>query len=91
MASRFATSQAALPQPEDASLPKSSQPLPTPETYTVAQTAHILGIAERTCYAAIDAGTIPSLRISNRILVLRVVVKALLDAGAFEPAEDAAW
>lgn len=74
-------------------MPNSSRLLPTPETYTVAEAAHILGIPARTAYALIDSGNIPSLRISNRILVLRVVVRALLDAGALEPEHvgDGGW
>jgi excisionase family DNA binding protein len=67
--------------------------LPVPETMTVIEAAHTLGIAERTVYSMIDAGRIPSLRISNRILVLRSVIRAILDEGraAPEPVSDEVW
>jgi excisionase family DNA binding protein len=67
--------------------------LPVPETMTVAEAAHTLGISERTTYSLIDAGRIPSLRISNRILVLRSVVRGILDQGRVppEPVSDEVW
>jgi len=66
---------------------------PAPETMSVAETAHVLGISQRTAYNMIDMGRIPSLKISNRILVLRSVVRAILDEGRAmpEPVEDEVW
>jgi excisionase family DNA binding protein len=67
--------------------------LPVPETMTVPQVAHTLGLPSRTVYSFIEAGTIPSLRVGNRILVLRDVVHAMLDQGRVmpEPVGDEAW
>lgn len=69
------------------------QTLPPPETMTVAQTAHTLGLPERTVYSFIENGHIPSLRIGNRILVLKSVVHGILDQGrlAPEPVGDGDW
>jgi len=65
--------------------------LPTPETLTVPRAAHILGIPVRTLYAHCESGTVPSVRISRRILILRSVVDALLESGKFTVAGDASW
>lgn len=46
-------------------------------TITVAQAAEILGVGKDAAYAAIHAGTLPSLRLGSRI---RVPVPALLHA-----------
>jgi len=45
----------------------------------------VLGLPVRTCYAYVNTGVIPSLRVSHRILILRSVVEQLLSEGKFPP------
>jgi excisionase family DNA binding protein len=67
---------------------------PAAETLTVAQAAHVLGIPVRTAYAFCESGAIPSVRLSNRILVLKETVEELLSKGKFHqptPVEVDPW
>lgn len=48
-------------------------------TYTVDQTAALLGIGRNHCYEAVKRGQIPSVRIGRRYLVPRAALNRLLD------------
>lgn len=47
-------------------------------TYTVDQTAALLGIGRNHCYEAVKRGQIPSVRIGRRYLVPRAALDLLL-------------
>jgi excisionase family DNA binding protein len=49
-----------------------------PKTQTIAEAAKDLGIGKNQAYAAARRGEIPTIRIGNRILVLREPFKRLL-------------
>jgi excisionase family DNA binding protein len=47
-------------------------------TFTVEQAARMLGIGRSACYAAVNRGEIPSLKIGRRRLVPRAKLEAML-------------
>lgn len=49
----------------------------TPETYSLAQVAQILGVARSTILRHVDQGTIPAIRLGARTLVPRSYVDRL--------------
>ena len=59
---------------------KSPKPLPR-QTYTVPETAKILGIGRNQAYEAVRTKQLPSIRIGNRLLVPRAALERML-AGA---------
>ena len=58
------------------------------QTYTVRETAEVLGIGLNSAYEAIAQGQIPALRIGNRLLVPRAALKERLAAQAKIPAPE---
>ena len=52
-----------------------------PKTQTIAEAAKELGIGKNQAYAAARRGEIPTIRIGNRILVLREPFKRMLGLG----------
>lgn len=55
-------------------------------TVTVPEAARILGIGRASAYAAVEAGTIPSLRVTARkIVVPRAALERLLAGGKGKP------
>jgi len=57
----------------------------TPATYTVAETARLLGVHEQTVRAAIAHGELPVVRIGRRQLVARAVLERLLNGQEPQP------
>lgn len=51
------------------------------QTYTVEETARMLGIGRNPCYEAIRRGEIPALRFGRRLVVPRAAVERLLNEG----------
>jgi excisionase family DNA binding protein len=51
---------------------------PQRRTYTVDETAELLGISRSTAYECVRRGEIPSVRFGKRIVVLREVIDRLL-------------
>ena len=49
-------------------------------TYTVDDTAELLGLGRTATYQAVRSGEIPSIRIGNRILVPKVALESLLES-----------
>ena len=47
-------------------------------TLTVPEAAELLGVGRGTCYEAVRRGDIPSVRVSNRIVIPRARLMALL-------------
>lgn len=47
-------------------------------TMTVEETALVLGLSRNSCYQAVEAGSIPSIRIGKRILIPRYALERLL-------------
>jgi excisionase family DNA binding protein len=56
-----------------------------PKTQTIAEAAKELGIGKNQAYAAAKRGEIPTIRIGNRILVLREPFKRLLGLAETAP------
>jgi|TARA_R100000501_G_C2629350_1_gene124043 excisionase family DNA binding protein len=54
----------------------------TRQTYTVNETAEILGISRESAFKAVKNGDVPSFRIGKRILIPRIALEALLNSGA---------
>lgn len=48
------------------------------QTYTVEEAGQILGLSRNSAYAAAKAGTIPNIRIGNRLLVPKAAIDRLL-------------
>ena len=58
-------------------------------TFTVEQTAKLLGIGRNLCYERVKTGEIPVIRIGRRLLVPRRALERLLDQGqAVPPAQS---
>lgn len=55
---------------------------PERQTMTVEECALRLGIGRTTCYAAVRAGVIPSIRILGRVVISRAAIDRLLAEGA---------
>jgi excisionase family DNA binding protein len=55
-----------------------------PKTQTIAEAAKELGIGKNQAYAAARRGEIPTIRIGNRILVLREPFKTMLGLSSAE-------
>lgn len=60
---------------------------PERQTMTVEECAIRLGIGRTTCYAAVRAGVIPSIRILGRVVISRATIDQLL-AGGVQPGRD---
>lgn len=54
---------------------------PERQTMTVEECARRLGIGRTTCYAAVRAGVIPSIRILGRVVISRAAIDRLLAEG----------
>jgi excisionase family DNA binding protein len=50
----------------------------SPLTFTVIQTAKLLGLGRNQTYEAVQRGEIPSIRIGKRILIPRLALEAML-------------
>ena len=50
-------------------------------TYTVTETAVLLGISRTTAYECVRRGEIPSLTLGRRVVISRVALERLLDRG----------
>lgn len=48
-------------------------------TMTVIEAARLLGISRGSCYEAIRAGQVPSIRIGRRVLVPRALLEAMIN------------
>jgi excisionase family DNA binding protein len=55
-----------------------------PKTQTIAEAARELGVGKNQAYAAARRGEIPTIRIGNRILVLREPFKKMLGLSSAE-------
>ena len=62
----------------------------TRRTYTVTETAEILGISRSSAYEAVRRGEIPSITVGHRIVVARTVVDRLIDGDADDQPKIAA-
>lgn len=62
---------------------------PERQTMTVEECARRLGIGRTTCYAAVRAGVIPSIRILGRVVISRAAIDRLLADGELPIAEEA--
>jgi excisionase family DNA binding protein len=71
------------PPPPSAPLPpEQSHPLTQRLTLTVEEAATLLGISRAFAYEAVNAGTIPSIRIGHRILVPKAALNRMLSTSA---------
>lgn len=61
---------------------------PERQTMTVEECAHRLGIGRTTCYAAVRAGVIPSIRILGRVVISRAAIDRLLAEGRMPLADE---
>jgi excisionase family DNA binding protein len=52
-----------------------------PLTYSVPEVASLLGINRNTAYELVARGSIPSIRLGKRVLVVRVALERLLESG----------
>jgi excisionase family DNA binding protein len=50
-------------------------------TFTVREAAQVLGIGRDATYAAVQAGTIPSIRVGRRIVIPREAIGKILGQG----------
>ncbi len=50
------------------------------KTYTVEEARMILGISRNTAYRAVDNGSLPSIRINNRILIPKMALHRMLES-----------
>ena len=57
-------------------------------TYTVTETARILGISRSSAYEAVRRGEIPSITIGHRIVVSRATIDELLGAPSTADRDD---
>ena len=58
-------------------------------TFTVREAAQVLGIGRDATYAAVQAGTIPSIRVGRRIVIPREAIGCILAQGrTLRPATD---
>lgn len=64
-------------------------PPPKRQTMTVEECARHLGIGRTTCYAAVRAGVIPSIRILGRVVISRAAIDRLLAEGRLPLADEA--
>ena len=62
---------------------------PERQTMTVEECARHLGIGRTTCYAAVRAGVIPSIRILGRVVISRAAIDRLLAEGRLSLADEA--
>jgi excisionase family DNA binding protein len=53
-------------------------------TYTVGETSKLLGLSRNSTYEAIRCGQIPNIKIGHRILIPRVALLRLLNAGGYD-------
>lgn len=63
---------------------------PERQTMTVEECALRLGIGRTTCYAAVRAGVIPSIRILGRVVISRAAIDRLLADGGLPLVTEAA-
>jgi excisionase family DNA binding protein len=61
-------------------LPHAVQPQQSPAFFSVADTAHMLGMSEMTVYRAIAAGQFPAVRFRGRLIVPAKAIYAMVDA-----------
>ena len=54
-------------------------PVDNRKTYTVTETAALLGIGRSSAYEAVRSGKIPTLKIGKRVLVPRAALERLLE------------
>lgn len=74
-------------------LPVAPPPAPAEPTrlvLTVAEAAELLGISRAFAYELVARGELPSIRLGRRVVVPRVQLLALVEAGAEAPAPPAA-
>jgi excisionase family DNA binding protein len=57
-------------------------------TYTVTETARILGISRSSAYEAVRRGELPSITIGHRILIARATIDELLGDAATSRHDD---
>ena len=50
-------------------------------TFTVREAAQVLGIGRDATYAAVQAGTIPSIRVGRRVVIPREAIGRILEQG----------
>ena len=50
-------------------------------TFTVREAAQVLGIGRDATYAAVQTGTIPSIRVGRRVVIPREAIGRILDQG----------
>ena len=50
-------------------------------TYTVTESAALLGISRTSAYECVRRGEIPSLTLGRRVVISRVVLERMLDGG----------
>lgn len=62
--------------------PQSPAAGPVGLTYTVQETAALLGISPPSAYEGVHSGVIPSIKIGRRILVPRAALARLLEGAA---------
>jgi excisionase family DNA binding protein len=62
---------------------------PERQTMTVEECARYLGIGRTTCYAAVRAGVIPSIRILGRVVISRAAIDRLLGGGGLPGPDEA--
>lgn len=49
-------------------------------TYSIEETAKLLGISKNSCYLAVKTGQVPSLKIGSRILIPKAALEKMLAA-----------
>lgn len=62
----------------------------SPQTFSVQETATLLGISKQSVYRAISVGQLNATRIGSRIVIRREVVAAILGAPIAEASSHAA-
>ena len=61
----------------------------SPQTYSIAEAAKVLGVPPRTLYGQVARNELPHIRLSGRILIIRAVIDAILLSGLpKEPIEE---
>ena len=63
--------------------------IPQRQTYTIEETAKILGLGRSSAYAAAARGEIPTLRIGRKLLVSRKALERLLAGNSTGVGQDA--
>lgn len=73
--------------------PSTATTADTPQFYSVAQVARMLGMSTMTLYRAISAGEFPALRIRGRLIVPAKALEAMADSAIAEQTvvDASAW